>query len=38
MWELDEEINPILYTWHEWEKGNYTPFYKNIQQDAVRLL
>ena len=22
----------------EWEKGNYTPFYKNIQQDAVRLL
>ena len=25
-WELDEEINPILYTWNEWEKGKYTPF------------
>lgn len=37
-WELDAEINPILYTRKDWEKGRYTPFYKNVEQDAMRLL
>lgn len=37
-WDLDEIINPVLYTKRDWERGSFTPFYKNVQQDAIRLL
>ena len=36
--ELDEEINPIMYTAQEWQSYFATPFYENVQQDAVNLL
>ena len=36
--ELDEEINPIMYTAKEWQSYLATPFYENVQQDAVNLL
>ena len=36
--ELDEEINPIIYTAKEWQSYLATPFYENVQQDAVNLL
>ena len=36
--ELGEEINPILYTEKEWESYQATPFYENVQHDAVNLL
>lgn len=37
-WELDEVINPVLYTQRDWERGNFTPFYKNVKQDSIRLI
>ena len=36
--ELGEEINPIMYTEKEWKSYHATPFYENVQQDAVNLL
>ena len=36
--ELGEEINPIMYTEEEWQSYRATPFYENVQQDAVNLL
>ena len=36
--DLGEEINPILYTQKEWQSYKATPFYENVQQDAVNLL
>lgn len=36
--ELGEEINPIMYTEKEWRSYQATPFYENVQQDAINLL
>ena len=36
-WRLGIEINPILYTYADWEKRSFTPFYKNIQKDKIEL-
>lgn len=36
-WELGTEINPILYTKKEWEASRITPFYHNVQEDAIVL-
>ncbi len=36
--ELGEEINPIMYTEDEWQSYHATPFYENVQKDAVNLL
>ena len=36
--ELNEEINPIMYTAKEWQSYLATPFYENVQQDEVNLL
>lgn len=36
-WELGEEINPIMYTKKEWEQSRITPFYHNVEQDAIAL-
>ena len=36
--ELGEEINPIMYTQKEWRSYSATPFYENVQHDAVNLL
>ena len=36
--DLGEEINPILYTQKEWQSYKATPFYENVQHDAVNLL
>lgn len=35
--ELDIDINPVLYTNSEWEKRNFTPFYKNVITDRVKI-
>lgn len=37
-WVLGEQINPIVYTQNEWEKSNVTPFYDNVQKDAIQIL
>lgn len=36
--EMDEEINPILYTAGEWQRYRATPFYENVVTDGVNLL
>ena len=36
-WELGTEINPIMYTKKEWEASRITPFYHNVEQDAIVL-
>ena len=36
-WELGAEINPIMYTKKEWEQSKITPFYHNVEQDAIVL-
>lgn len=36
-WELGEMVNPILYSFADWEKQSITPFYHNVIRDSVRL-
>lgn len=36
-WELNEMVNPIMYTMSEWEKKRATPFYKNVMSEGVAL-
>ena len=35
--EIDESISMNLYTKDDWEKRNFTPFYKNVQNDGIKL-
>lgn len=37
-WILGEQINPIVYTQNEWEANRITPFYDNVQRDAISLI
>ena len=36
-WDLGAEINPIMYTKKEWETSRITPFYHNVERDAIIL-
>ncbi len=36
-WSVGAEINPLLYTYSDWEKRNFTPFYKNVKKDSIEL-
>lgn len=36
-WSLDEDINPVVYTSREWAKRSFTPFYKNVERDGIRI-
>ena len=31
-------ISPKVYTLKEWEKRNFTPFYKNVEQDKIEIV
>lgn len=33
--ELDEVINPRLYSFSGWLKRRFLPFYKNVERDSV---
>lgn len=35
--DIGETINPILYTKAEWDRYSFTPFYKNVRQEGIRL-
>ena len=37
-WTIGEQINPIVYTRKEWEASRITPFYDNVQRDAISLI
>jgi predicted nucleotidyltransferase len=36
-WQIDEMINPIMFTTKEWEAKSFTPFYKNVMKEGVAL-
>lgn len=35
--DIGETISPMLYTKADWQKYSFTPFYKNVQAEGVRL-
>ncbi|MGM9703539.1 MAG: nucleotidyltransferase domain-containing protein [Prevotella sp.] len=37
-WDMDEEINPQVYSKKEWEDYSYTPFHENVEQDKKVLV
>ena len=37
-WDIDEEINPQVYSKKEWNDYSYTPFYKNVERDKIVLI
>ena len=36
--DINETINPVLYTTEEWERYRITPFYENVMRDGVNLI
>lgn len=30
-------INPLLYTYSDWNKRHFTPFYQNVLKDGIEL-
>lgn len=36
-WSLGVEINPVVYTYAEWQVRQITPFYKNVMREGVEL-
>jgi len=36
-WDMDASINPIVYTFADWKKRDFTPFYKNVESEGVEL-
>ena len=36
-WKINAEINPLVYTYAEWGKRHFTPFYKNVEQEGIVL-
>ena len=37
-WDMGEEINPVMYTRHEWDENVNTPFRDNVERDAILLV
>ena len=36
-WDLNQEINPVMYTAQEWQKYKITPFCKNVEKEGVTI-
>ncbi len=36
-WDINEEINPQVYSKKEWADYGITPFYKNVEHDKIVL-
>lgn len=36
-WKIGAMINPVVYSKNDWEKRDFTPFYKNVKQDGILL-
>ena len=37
-WQLNEQINPIMYAQEEWAANSITPFYDNVLLDGINLI
>lgn len=36
-WSVGEQINPIIYSFSDWNRRRITPFYKNVQTEGISL-
>lgn len=36
-WKMGLAINPLLYTFDDWKKRHFTPFYKNVEREGIEL-
>jgi uncharacterized protein len=36
-WEMKVEINPVIYTFKDWQKRHFTPFYHNVSIEGIQL-
>lgn len=36
-WKLNEDINPVLFTKHEWETSPANPFFCNVRREGIVL-
>jgi uncharacterized protein len=36
-WNLNQQFSVKMYTVKEWEKRNFTPFYKNVEKEGIQL-
>ena len=36
-WHMGKSINPIIYSYNDWEKRQFTPFYHNVKEDGIVL-
>ncbi|MBR5922144.1 MAG: nucleotidyltransferase domain-containing protein [Bacteroidales bacterium] len=37
-WSLGQDVNTIIQTREEWKQKHFTPFYKNVMEDAIVLV
>lgn len=37
-WDWNEMVIPVIYGKNEWSQSSFTPFYKNVQQEGIRLV
>ena len=36
-WSVEEQINPLIYSYEDWAKRSITPFYMNVQSEEISL-
>ena len=36
-WELDATISPLIYSFADWQKRSFTPFFKNVEKEGIEL-
>lgn len=36
-WKIDAQIHPLLYTFKDWRNRSFSPFYKNVEGEGIRL-
>ena len=36
-WSVGEHINPVIYSFSEWNRRSFTPFFKIIQAEGISL-
>ena len=37
-WSYNAGITPVLYTTSEWKARSFTPFFKNVEHDKIKIL
>ena len=36
-WDFGVAINPVLYTYEQWEQGKIFPFYRNVMREGIEI-